>query len=66
MTEEDEKILPKRVESRGEIPSAINPPPGCRFNTRCPYAMDVCRREEPPAVKVGSSSHIVYCWLYSK
>jgi oligopeptide/dipeptide ABC transporter ATP-binding protein len=66
MTEEDEKVLPKRVESRGEIPSAINPPPGCRFNTRCPYAMDVCRREEPPAVKVGSSSHIVHCWLYSK
>jgi oligopeptide/dipeptide ABC transporter ATP-binding protein len=31
----------------GEIPSAVNPPAGCRFNPRCPYAQDVCRREEP-------------------
>jgi len=65
MTEEDERILPKRIESRGEIPSAINPPPGCRFHTRCPYTMEVCRRMEPPAFSVGSSSHLVYCWLYS-
>jgi oligopeptide/dipeptide ABC transporter ATP-binding protein len=31
----------------GEVPSAVNPPPGCRFNPRCPYAQDVCRRDEP-------------------
>jgi oligopeptide/dipeptide ABC transporter ATP-binding protein len=31
----------------GEVPSAVNPPVGCRFNPRCPYAQDVCRREEP-------------------
>ena len=31
----------------GEVPSAVNPPAGCRFNPRCPYAQDVCRREEP-------------------
>ena len=35
---------------RGEIPSPLAPPPGCRFHTRCPLAQEVCRREVPPAV----------------
>ncbi|MCD6357699.1 MAG: ABC transporter ATP-binding protein, partial [Thermoproteales archaeon] len=37
----------------GEPPSLINPPPGCRFHPRCPYAMDICRREEPPMIDLG-------------
>ncbi|MGA2665662.1 MAG: ABC transporter ATP-binding protein [Nitrososphaerales archaeon] len=37
----------------GEVPSAVNPPAGCRFNPRCPYAQDVCRREEPPLREVA-------------
>ena len=49
----------------GEPPSLINPPPGCRFHPRCPYAMDVCRREEPPMVEV-KPGHAVKCWLYAK
>jgi oligopeptide/dipeptide ABC transporter ATP-binding protein len=32
---------------QGELPSPVNPPPGCRFNTRCPYAKERCRAEEP-------------------
>ncbi|MEM1528007.1 MAG: ABC transporter ATP-binding protein [Sulfolobales archaeon] len=64
ITEEDERVLPERVESRGEIPSAINPPPGCRFHTRCPYATERCRREEPPEFNIHYK-HLVKCWLYS-
>lgn len=47
----------------GEIPDAINPPPGCRFNPRCPYATDVCRTEEPPlrAVDGAHPTHLVAC-----
>ncbi|RLE96886.1 MAG: oligopeptide ABC transporter ATP-binding protein, partial [Thermoprotei archaeon] len=49
----------------GEPPSLINPPPGCRFHPRCPYAMDICRREEPPMIDLGGG-HKVKCWLYAK
>jgi oligopeptide/dipeptide ABC transporter ATP-binding protein len=38
---------------RGEIPSPIDPPPGCRFHTRCPVAIDVCRVEQPGLTSFG-------------
>ncbi len=50
---------------KGEVPSPIDPPPGCRFHPRCPYAMDVCRREEPPMIDLGEG-HQVACWLHAK
>jgi peptide/nickel transport system ATP-binding protein len=45
---------------KGEIPSPINPPPGCRFHTRCPVAEAVCREKEPELIKVGPE-HYVAC-----
>jgi len=47
----------------GSPPSLIEPPPGCRFHPRCPYATDRCRTEEPPYVELGNSEY-VRCWLY--
>lgn len=48
----------------GAPPSLLDPPPGCRFHPRCPYAEAVCSREEPPRVRVGKST--VACWLYAR
>ncbi|GLZ29206.1 dipeptide/oligopeptide/nickel ABC transporter ATP-binding protein [Lentzea sp. NBRC 105346] len=47
----------------GEPPSLIDPPPGCRFHPRCPFAMDVCRAEVPPRFELGGG-HFAACWLY--
>jgi oligopeptide/dipeptide ABC transporter ATP-binding protein len=44
----------------GDIPSALHPPPGCRFHTRCPLAIDVCRVTEP-ATTEPSPGHFVAC-----
>lgn len=50
----------KRDVLKGEIPSPINPPSGCRFHTRCPVAMDICRSEEPAIVNI-EGEHYVAC-----
>ena len=48
----------------GEIPSPVNPPRGCRFNTRCPYAHERCLTEEPLLLAV-EKDHYVACHLYT-
>ena len=48
---------------QGEVPSPINPPTGCRFHPRCPFAMDRCSVDEPVQKDVGSG-HLVSCHLY--
>ena len=50
----------ERILLEGEIPSPINPPKGCNFCTRCKYADERCRTEEPPMVDVGNN-HQVAC-----
>jgi oligopeptide transport system ATP-binding protein len=47
----------------GDVPSPINPPPGCRFHTRCPHVMDMCKVEELPFYEVDGN-HFVACYLY--
>ncbi|MEM2178924.1 MAG: ABC transporter ATP-binding protein [Candidatus Methanomethylicaceae archaeon] len=48
----------------GEPPSLINPPTGCRFHPRCPYAMEICKKEIPNLLEV-KKEHYVSCFLYS-
>jgi peptide/nickel transport system ATP-binding protein len=50
---------------KGEIPSPVNPPSGCRFHTRCPsFIGDVCRKVEPTLIDLGKG-HYVACHLYT-
>ena len=58
----DPKAQKKRIILPGDVPSPITPPPGCRFHTRCPYAEERCRREEP-AMKEVRPGHFVACHL---
>ncbi len=57
-----EKSIKKGI--LGSPPNLANPPPGCRFHPRCPYAMDICRKEEPLETRIGNN-YRVKCWLYS-
>lgn len=50
----------KAQKLEGEIPSPTNPPPGCKFQTRCPFAIDRCRVEEP-ALESAGTEHFVSC-----
>lgn len=51
----------KRIVLEGEVPSPINAPSGCPFQTRCPYASEKCRNEMPPLIE-RSANHFVACY----
>jgi oligopeptide/dipeptide ABC transporter ATP-binding protein len=61
----DPKRQRQRIILEGDVPSPANPPSGCRFNPRCRYAMERCKKEEPSLVDVGNG-HFVACFLHSK
>lgn len=63
ISEEEEALKPKKTTSIGEIPSPVNIPMGCSFNTRCNQAKDICFKEDP-LMKQISDKHQVRCHLY--
>lgn len=58
----DPTVTRQRMILKGDVPSPINPPAGCRFHTRCPFAYARCRTEEPPLRVVGDG-HVSACHL---
>ncbi|HKD74827.1 MAG TPA: ABC transporter ATP-binding protein, partial [Ktedonobacterales bacterium] len=48
---------------RGTVPNPLELPKGCTFAPRCPYVMDICRRQEPKLLDIGGG-HTAHCWLY--
>jgi peptide/nickel transport system ATP-binding protein/oligopeptide transport system ATP-binding protein len=57
----DPKLRREHIILKGDVPSPLNPPSGCRFNPRCPVAMAHCKVEEPPFKEV-SPGHWAACW----
>jgi peptide/nickel transport system ATP-binding protein/oligopeptide transport system ATP-binding protein len=56
------RLKRQRTILKGDVPSPLNPPRGCRFHPRCPVAIEKCAQEEPPFIEV-SPDHWVACWL---
>jgi peptide/nickel transport system ATP-binding protein len=59
-----DRAEPPSLQGRGAPPSLVSPPGGCRFHPRCPFAMDVCARQAPPAFETGPG-HRSACWLHA-
>ncbi|MBV7505310.1 dipeptide ABC transporter ATP-binding protein [Bacillus sp. sid0103] len=57
------KIKQTKVHLKGEIPSPINPPSGCNFHTRCPFATDICKQAVPESIEMAPG-HFVACHLH--
>jgi oligopeptide transport system ATP-binding protein len=58
----DPKLKRKRIVLKGDVPNPIRPPPGCHFHTRCPIAVERCRKEVP-ALEPTREGHLVACHL---
>lgn len=58
-----DRVQPPELKGRGAPPSLLAPPSGCRFHPRCPFAMDICKRQVPPSITV-EPNHISACWLH--
>ncbi|MFJ2043207.1 ABC transporter ATP-binding protein [Paenibacillus taichungensis] len=56
------KLKRERIVLKGDIPSPVNPPTGCKFHTRCPWAEDICKQQIPAYRNVGAD-HFVACHL---
>lgn len=65
VSEEEKALKPGKIESRGEIPSPVNVPPGCSFHLRCPEAKEICSQIDPQFISLNER-HTVRCHLLSE
>lgn len=65
VSEDEEKLKPEKMIPTGEIPSPVNIPPGCSFNTRCPKKMDICFEIDPGMVEIDHQ-HFARCHLFEQ
>ncbi|HEY5159055.1 MAG TPA: ABC transporter ATP-binding protein, partial [Anaerolineales bacterium] len=57
----DPDLQPSHIRLSGRVPSAVNPPSGCRFYTRCPFKIgEICEKEEPP-MRDLENGHLIFC-----
>jgi len=56
------RVKENRIILKGSVPTPIDPPPGCRFNPRCPYRLPICAKEDPEFIEVDEE-HFVACHL---
>ncbi|HJX37114.1 MAG TPA: ABC transporter ATP-binding protein [Anaerolineae bacterium] len=64
VSDEEEELKPKKITSRGEIPSPVNIPNGCSFHPRCSQCGDTCSGDDPVMVEV-EPGHLVRCHMFS-
>ena len=62
----DERTKDELHSIPGMPPDLIKPPAGCAFAARCRYAMDICKRQEPPQIDLDDNGHYACCWLCHK
>jgi len=60
--EPDPTITQHQIILEGDVPSPLHSPPGCHFNTRCPYVIDKCRKEPAPVLEEFTPKHSARCW----
>ena len=58
----------ERIILKGDVPSPVDPPSGCRFHPRCSECLPICMEEVPPRITLGNGNetHEVFCWIYKR